>query len=116
MLDQLDHLRQQVSDLTEQLHSTYAAAQQEVAITWHRSTDCLPDDDTIVLFAYADGDVYTGWQITKIWHDIHGTPMDTPPCWAHMPDVPAHLLPPDLDALLRWTKKLSAHPTNEART
>lgn len=58
-------------------------------VDWNACADSLPDDDTTVMLAMADGEVTTGWREDGRWHDIGAWPYEDAQVthWAH---VPAH--------------------------
>ncbi len=59
-------------------------------ITWHRCTEQLPDDETVVLLAFDDGEVWTGFRDGDTWRFVSADPVSCDPIyWAHFPEPPA---------------------------
>lgn len=50
----------------------------------------LPDDDTLVLIALDDTEVWTGWRDGDIWRHLNAVPITAVrvPHWMHMPPAP----------------------------
>jgi len=59
-------------------------------ITWHRCTEQLPDDESAVLIAFSDGEVWTGFHDADTWRYVSDDPVECDPMyWAHFPEPPA---------------------------
>ena len=57
-------------------------------ITWHRVSDQLPDDDTVVLVAFEGGSepVWLGYRVDNRWRDVDSCYIgDTVVAWADLP-------------------------------
>lgn len=65
------------------------AAQAPISVLrWHAGT--LPEDETTVLIADEDGEVWLGYHTDGQWHGIDAMPLNwTPTEWAHPPQRPA---------------------------
>ena len=61
-----------------------------MSITWTKCSDGLPDEDTTVLIALADTDVYVGFRWQGEWLYLDGMPLSTGMVthWAHLPPHP----------------------------
>lgn len=59
--------------------------------TWTPCSDALPDDDSTVLVARDDGEVWTGYHVAGHWHHINGTPLKDG-IITHWMDMPPHPL------------------------
>jgi hypothetical protein len=59
-------------------------------ITWIKCSDQLPDDETTVLIALADKDVYVGFRWQGEWLYLDGMPLSAGMVthWAHLPAHP----------------------------
>lgn len=62
-----------------------------IALEWTPTTESLPDDDTLVLIALNDDEVWTGFRDGGIWHYVDAMPIDAERVthWMHMPPLPA---------------------------
>src|SRR5437763_9104026 len=58
---------------------------------WKPVAERLPDDDTLVLIALNDDDVWTGFRDGEIWRYVDSMPIaaERVTHWAHMPAHPA---------------------------
>lgn len=57
---------------------------------WTPVSDRLPDDATLVLLAFADGDVWPGYRDGGIWCDASAMPIvsELITDWMHLPPAP----------------------------
>jgi len=59
------------------------------AITWNKCSDSLPDDESAVLIAFSDGEVWTGFHDADCWRYVSADPVECDPVWwAHFPEPP----------------------------
>ena len=63
-----------------------------VTVEWIAIADRLPDDDTSVMLAFADGEVGFGFLDGDQWRDFDAMPLDQAP--THWADLPAHPVTP----------------------
>jgi len=61
-----------------------------IAIDWHPVASGFPDDDTTVLVALDDKEVYTAYRDAGNWRAIDSSPLpeECVTHWAHMPPAP----------------------------
>jgi hypothetical protein len=60
-----------------------------IAVEWTDAAQQLPDDDTLVLLALADGEVWTGFRDGDIWRLADAMPAgEGVTHWMHMPPGP----------------------------
>ncbi len=64
--------------------------------SWTSTADQLPDDDTMVLIALTDGEVWPGYLDGTTWRDTNAYPIEAARVghWMHMPAPPAPVTPP----------------------
>ena len=73
-----------------------------IAINWNPVASSLPDDDTTVLVALDDKEVYTAYRDGGIWRAIDSSPIadECVTHWAHMPASPTEESEAPQEALL----------------
>jgi hypothetical protein len=57
-------------------------------LEWHRTSDKLPDDYTLVLVADSDGDTFAAFFAGDAWRYADALPVPVPQFWAHFPAGP----------------------------
>lgn len=60
------------------------------SVTWIPVEQSLPDDDTLVLLAHDDTEVWPGWRDGECWRHLDAMPITTERIthWAHLPVAP----------------------------
>ena len=81
--------KKRISDLAAALQQLG----QEREKGWVSVTDDLPDDDTLVLIALNDDDVWTGFRDAGIWRYVDAMPIDAERVthWQPMPQPPVRI-------------------------
>lgn len=57
-------------------------------ITWTKCSEQMPDDDIVVLLAFADGDVWTGFRDAGVWRYVSADEIEAEV--THWCDLPPH--------------------------
>ncbi|WP_312548142.1 DUF551 domain-containing protein [Massilia sp.] len=62
------------------------------SVTWIAVEESLPDDETLVLLAHDDTEVWPGWRDGEVWRHLDAMPITTERIthWTHLPAAPAH--------------------------
>lgn len=86
-----------------------------IAIDWHPVAGGFPDDDTTVLVALDDKEVYTAYRDAGNWRAIDSSPIpdECVAHWAHMPAPPGHecqAAPVELLPLNEQTRMILGRP------
>lgn len=60
------------------------------ALAWIDAAAALPDDDTLVLLALSDGDVWPGYRDGDTWRYVDAMPIigERVTHWVHLPAAP----------------------------
>lgn len=61
-----------------------------MTLEWTDAAAALPDDDTLVLVALSDGEVWPGWRDGDIWRHLDAVPITDVHVthWMHLPQAP----------------------------
>lgn len=66
-----------------------AIAELPAVAAWKRCADELPDEDTTVLIALEDGEVWTGFLDAGVWRYVSADPVDVKVThWMDFPEPP----------------------------
>ncbi len=63
---------------------------RDFSMNWIPSSTALPDDETLVLLALSDGEVWTGYRDGDAWRYVDGSIIEsaTVTHWMHLPPAP----------------------------